>query len=166
MFKVSFHVRHCLIPPFNVSDPTVPFIRVPIGSSSALCYNERRVYEIGMERLFALERNSKVFFFYVSLLGLRFPKQGQSVYQLSALLALGLSSGTEWLSRNTIECNLWLCLMSHSAFLFMLHIRVFSLSTSSSSPLSVAFCIEVFPLLASCLHPSSSMASLSSNPPH
>lgn len=62
MFKVSFHVRHSLIPPFNVSDPTVPFIRVPIGSSSSLCYNERRVYEIGIERVFALERNSKVFF--------------------------------------------------------------------------------------------------------
>lgn len=62
MFKVRIHVRHCLIPPFNVSDPTVPFIRVPIGSSSSLCYNERRVYEIGMERVFALERNSKDFF--------------------------------------------------------------------------------------------------------
>lgn len=64
MFKVSFHVRHCLIPPFNVTDPTVPFIRLPIGSSPSLCYNERRVYEIGMERVFALERHSKVFCFF------------------------------------------------------------------------------------------------------
>lgn len=66
----------------------------------------------------------------MSLLGLFFPRQGQSVYQLSALLALGLSWGTKWLSRNTTECNLWLCLMS---FFFFFHVRVFSLSTSSSS---------------------------------
>lgn len=62
MFKVSFRVRHCLIPAFNVSDPTVPFIRLPIGSSSSPCYNEHRVYEIGMEGVFALERRDKVFF--------------------------------------------------------------------------------------------------------
>ena len=62
MFKVSFHVRHCLILSFNVADPTVAFIRVSIGSSSSLCYNEKRVHETGMERVFAMERESNVFF--------------------------------------------------------------------------------------------------------
>lgn len=62
MFKVSFHVRRCLIPSFNVPDPTVPFIRVSIGPSSSLCYNERQVHEMGMERVFALERNNSVIF--------------------------------------------------------------------------------------------------------
>lgn len=92
----------------------------------------------------------------MSLLGLCFPKQGQSVYQLSALLALGLSWGTKWLSRKTIECNLWLCLMSHSTILFMLRIPVFSLSTLSSSLL---LSIVKFspPQPSSCLHPSTSM---------
>lgn len=151
MFKVSFHVRHFLIPPFNVTEPTVPFIRAPIGSSSSLCYNERRVYEIGI--MFALERNSKVFFppfslQTVSLLGLFLAKQGQSIYQLSALLALGLSSGTKWLSCNTTECNLWLSLCHTLSF----HFTHISLSTSYSFLL---LCIKVFPHHGSCLHTSS-----------
>lgn len=116
----------------------VPFIRVPIGSSSSVCYNERRVYEIGMERVFALERNSKVSLQTVSLLGLFFPKQGQSIYQLSALLAFGLSSGTKWLSRNTTECNLWLRLMSHSPLFFFF--SCYALEFSPALPHPPLFC--------------------------
>lgn len=86
MFKVGFRVRPFLIPPFNVSDPTVPFIRVSIGSSSSLRRNERRVYEIRIESVCSGEK-PEVFSSSLDCVLIRafsFPKQGHSIHQLSA----------------------------------------------------------------------------------
>lgn len=138
MFKVSFHVRQCLIPAFNVSDPRVPFIRVPIGSSSPLCCNERKMYEIGVESVCSREKQQSFVpsLQTVSLLGLFSPKQGQSFYQLPALLAVGLSSGAKQLSRSITECNLSFFHVPHQSFLPLnsSYSHYFELKFSCGSP--------------------------------
>lgn len=131
-FKVSFHVRHCLILPFSVSNPTVGFIRVPIGSSSSLCYNERILWNRDGKTVWSGEKQQSFSLSLYSVLIRALLSKARSEHpQTSCFVTPG--HVLKWLLHNTIERYLWLCLMSHFPILFMLRIRVVSLSTSSSS---------------------------------
>lgn len=97
-------------------------------------------------RVFALERNSKVFLavdcvLIRALLSKARSERLPTFSFISRRLVLGQLSGSH---ATTTDCNLWLCLMSHSHFLFMLHIKSFLSLSLHLIPLSLLLYVLKF----------------------